>query len=1073
MGLKEQRSLSEAVSIHTPPRPASAISSSRALIEVRLLGSFAVSLAGAPLDTLKGARLQALFAYLLLHRQFPQSRQHVAFLFWPDSSEAQAQSNLRNLLHSLRYALPDADARIDFGSRTVQWKPDSPAELDVAGFELAFAEAESQWQLDGGANAEHLAAMLRRAADLYLGDLLPSCYDEWMLAPRERLREKIQSTLERLVSMLEKRGDLNGAILYAQRLLRQDPLLEENYRRLMSLHLANGDRAGVLNVYKQCVHIFKRELGIEPGASTLAIMRQARDVTSVSSSSGSAPATASAASTPTSTARRQTPNNLPAQTTIFFGRGQELADLAALIQRSDVRLVTLTGTPGTGKTRLAISVAAGLLKSFPGGIYFVPLAAVDNPENVVPAIGATLGVSEPAMGSLLAGLQAHIAGEHMLLVLDNFEQVLAAASALAGLLAGCLHLKLLVTSREALNLRGEHEFSVQPLPAPPHDVSLRPEDLLNYESVALFLDRAREVSSQFALTTANARIIADICRRLEGLPLAIELAAARVKVLPPAAILSRLDRRLKLLTGGRLDLPPRQRALETAIGWSYNLLDETERGLFRALSVFSGGFTLEAVEATSGEDVLAVLSSLLGKSLLVRPEAAGDDQGEPRFYMLETLREYAWEKLVESAEDGAVCRQHALYFMQFAENARRESNGPQQQEWLSKTDREHDNLRAALRWAIEEGEAMIALRIAGALGIFWERRGYFTEGRRWLSQALDLDLHECAQYRAAALYSAGILALRQRAYEVAQPSLQQSRHLYKELGDKEGQSNALSGLAIMTLDRDYDLALHLHMESLALRRQIGDKVGIARTLQNIGMLEMSRGNWSEASTLTEEAHAIYDELGSPAVAYTLYVLAMVASGQGNYDLSRSRFEECLEIARRLQNDWLTAWALHGFGNLLYDAKEYEEANRALAEGIDLFVRLGDKLGEAQALISLGREAQRTNAYAEAISLYSRALALGRELDNEGILGSYLAGMAGLAAAAGQPSVAAMLFGHADKLLGNVSTGIQREHMTLGLDIARAALDPPEWEVAWEEGRTMPWQDAIALAQRVGGQLSLS
>jgi len=1092
--VKEQRSLTETVSIHSSPLPAAATSSSRTHIEVRLLGTFAVTFGGAPLDTLKSARLQALFAYLLLHRQFPQSRQHVAFLFWPDSSEAQAQSNLRNLLHGLRYALPDADARIEFGSRTVQWRPDSPVDLDVTDFELAFAEVESQWKPGESGNAEHLVPAVRRAADLYLGDLLPSCYDEWILAPRERLREKIQLILERLVDLLKKQGDLTGAILYTQRLLRQDPLLEENYRRLMSLHLANGDRAGVLNVYKQCAHIFKRELGIEPGSSTVAIMRQAREAGIQPPGAGGLGPGASKGkpsevpsvvpgAAESEVLVESTPNNLPAQTTIFFGRDQDLAAVAALMRRPDVRLVTLTGTPGTGKTRLAISVAAGLLKAFPDGVFFVPLAAVDNPDNVVPAIGATLGVSEPVMGSLLQGLQTRVAAERVLLVLDNFEQVLAAAPAIASLLAACPQLKLLATSREALNLRGEHEYSVSPLPAPPRDVSLRPEELLNYESVALFLDRAQEVSPQFALSTANARTVADICRSLEGLPLAIELAAARVKVLPPSAILARLDRRLKLLTGGRLDLPPRQRALETAIAWSYNLLDETEGSMFRALSVFSGGFTLEAAETTVGmrndefgmrnkagpniphsDNVLGALSSLLSKSLLVRPETPAADAGDWRFYMLETLKEYAWEKLLESGEAAAVCRQHALYFMDFAESSRRESSGPQQQEWLSKTDREHDNLRAALRWAIEQGEAEIAQRIAGALGIFWERRGYFTEGRSWLGQALDLEPHAASLYRAAALYSAGILALRQRDYDVARPSLQQSRDLYKELDDKEGQSNALSGLAIMTLDRDYEQAVQLHMESLALRRQIGDKAGIARTLQNLGMVEMSRGNWSEASTLTEEAHAIYREMGSPMVAYTLYVLAMVAAGQGNYDLSRARFEECLEIARQLQNDWLTAWALHGFGNLLYDAQEYEQANRALAEALDLFTKLGDKLGEAQALVSRGREAQRTANYSEAKRLYGQALALGRELDNDGILGSYLAGMAGLAAAAGQHRLAALLFAQADKLLSSVSTGIEREQMTLGLDTARAALNADEWGAAWEEGRAMPVQEAIALAQ---------
>jgi predicted ATPase len=663
----------------------------------------------------------------------------------------------------------------------------------------------------------------------------------------------------------------------------------------------------------------------------------------------------------------------------------------------------------------------------------------------------------------------------MLLVIDNFEQVLPAGSILADMLAACPSMKLLVTSRSALNLRGEHEFVVAPLSVPPRDSARRPDDLRQYESVALFVDRAMEVSPRLTFGPAEARIVAEICRRLEGLPLAIELAAARTKVLSPEAILSRLDRRLKLLTGGRFDLPPRQRALETTIAWSYNLLDETEKALFRQLSVFSGGWTLESAQSVFSvqaadpaarsshlPDVLDGISSLVSKSLLVRTDSTGD---EPRFFMLETLKEYAWERLVESHADAEACRRHALYFLDFAERAMKEVDGPNQQQWNGKIEREQDNLRSAMGWAIEQGDAEVAQRIAGSLGLFWERRGLLAEGRRWLRQALELDGSGPGQgqHRAAALYYGGSLALRQRDYGDAQLLLEEARALYGELGDKEGLSNSLSALAIMTLDKDYDKAVDLHLQSLVLRRELGDKLGIARTLQNLGFIKMHQTKWSEASALTEEAHLIYCELGnSSGIAYTVYVLAMISAEQHDTELARTRFAECLQISRRMRNDWLTAWALQGLGNLLYNMGEYGEADRTLTEALGMFADLGDKLGTAHALASLGRELHRKSDFASAREKYGEALELGVELDNEGVIGSSLGGFAGLAAASGEHRLAAVLFGCAEKTLEHLSTNLEREQMTLGLDIARSALNSDEWDAAWLEGQAMPPLDAIRL-----------
>jgi predicted ATPase/DNA-binding SARP family transcriptional activator len=1064
--MRQHRSTTQAISV----QPVPVAGSSYTQLRIRLLGDFALYLDGVLVTSVKSARLQSLLAYLLIHRDAPQTRQHVAFLFWPDSSEAQSQSNLRHLLHSLQRALPQVATYIEIGTRTLAWTSSHDITLDVADFENALASAASHSESEGTSPNRTITA-LRRAADLYPADLLPGCYDEWVLAPRERLREQFQATLERLVDLLEGRGDLSTAILYAQRLLRQDPLLEENYRRLMRLHLANGDRAGVLNVYKQCARSMKRELGVEPGPATTEIMQQARQA---SSRKNTPPTTVPAQPQPSSPASAPTSTNLPAQTTVFFGREREMAEAANLLRQPDVRLVTFVGTPGTGKTRLAINVAASLTMAFPDGVFLTPLASVENPGDVIPAIAATLGVTEPAGGSAASALHTHIGSRHMLMVADNFEQILPAGSVLAAMLAACPNLKLLVTSRSALNLRGEHEFVVAPLSVPARDSARRPDDLLQYESVALFLDRALEVAPGLSFGPAEARIVADICRRLEGLPLAIELAAARAKVLSPEAILSRLDRRLKLLTGGRLDLPPRQRALETAIAWSYNLLDEGEKRLFQELSVFSGGWTLESAQSVFGEqsaeptnhasqvpDVLDGISSLVSKSLLVRTDNAGD---EPRFFMLETLKEFAWERLVESHGEAEARRRHGFYFLDFAERSKGEIDGPQQQQWLSKLEREQDNLRTAMSWAIEQRDAELAQRIAGSLGLFWERRGLLTEGRRWLRQALELGAPTAAPCKASALYAAGSLALRQRDYSEAQPLLEEAGALYEGLGDKEGLSNTLSALAIMTLDKDYDKAVDLHLQSLDLRRELGDKLGIARTLQNLGFIKMHQTKWDEASALTQEAHFLYCELGNQSgIAYTVYVLAMIAAEQHETELARARFAECLQISRKMRNDWLTAWALQGLGSLLYSVGEYEEAERTLTEALDMFADLGDKLGTAHALASLGREMHRKSDYEAARHRYGESLALGVELENEGVIGSCLGGFAGLAAASGEPRRAAMLFGCAQKTLEHLSTNLEREQMTLGIDIAQAALTPQEWETAWGEGQLLSPQEAITLA----------
>ncbi len=1042
-------------------------------LEINLLGEFKLLIGSVPVASVNTPRLQALLAYLLLHRDAPQPRQHIAFLFWPDSNETQAQSNLRNLLVTLRRLIPALEEYVIIERRTFQWRVDSPFAFDVAQFEDALANAARAAEIGGETGASPGAIQaLRRVDELYTGDLLPSCYDEWIVAPRERLRQGFMGAIERLVAAFAGRGELGEAILYAQRLLRYDPFREENYRRLMRLHLANGDRAGVVSIYRYCEMMLRRELDLEPSPATRELLNRAEVML--------APVSPDAVGTPVEgAARGGKQGNIPAWPSVFIGREREVVAVLEMLRHTDSRLVTLTGVAGVGKTRLGIRVAAGVASAgvtdmFPDGAWFVPLAAITQPDGVLGALGQALGVRESGGRSLRGDLFDLLREKRLLLLLDNFEHLLPAASVVADLLSACPGVKVLVTSQAVLHLRGEREHIVQPLGLPGPSASLLPDELSQHEAVALFIERALEVSPNFALTRNNARAVADICRKLEGLPLAIELAAARVKVLSPEAILSRLGRRLKLLVGGQIDLPPRQRALESAVAWSYNLLDDAEKSLFRGLSVFAGGCSLQAVEEVLGggisppdSDLLERVTSLINKSLLARIETEG---GEPRFIMLETLREYGAERLEESGEAEAALLAHALYCVELAEASFEGLKGGRQLEWVHTLELEHANLRAALQWTVEHGEAALALRMAGALGRFWEMRGYLSEGRSWLGKAIGIEdaVAAASPARALAHFSCGMLAVRQRDHSSAHTLLEESRNLYKELGDKTGLSNALNALAVLAVDSDYEQALSLHEESLALRRELGDKMGIATSLYNIAFIKMHQGKWSEAYPMATESLGMWRELDSIfGVARVLYLLGMMAAGQGEFQVALTRLDECLDLCRQLADDWLAAWAQHALGDALYLLGDYERAAGIFAQAEAAFRALGDELGTARTLASLGREAFRVENYGEARRLFDEALAIGDKLENHIVIGCCLAGFAALVGNDGQLRSSALLFGCADDLLTQESTTLERCGMTFNMAQLRAALDvqdPAAWEAGWEEGKQTYWQDAAISAR---------
>jgi predicted ATPase/DNA-binding SARP family transcriptional activator len=903
---------------------------------IELLGRLRATRGTRRLTRFRTQKTAALLAYLACFSERAHPREVLIELLWPDGNPAAGRHNLSVALSSLRNQLEApgvAPGTIILADRQQVSLNAAAITTDVAAFKTALRAAR---EAQGSAEKIH---WLERALESYQAELLPGHYEDWVLSERRALAESHWQALQQISAELHATGAVESALAYAVRAVAAEPLREAGHYELIKLYAATGQPAAAWRQYRELEQLLWQELQVKPAAALHELApglaaqtepvftgppapptaRFRNDKKRAALPAGSATEESAQAQSPPETLHKLSPqsqaepgdtSNLPWQMTRFFGRDEEIAQLSLLLLSEQPRLLTLLGAGGAGKSRLAIETGKQLLEHFNGKVWFVPLAALNEARLIPGAVLEALQLPRAPGLDPLTQLRTYVAGQPALLLLDNFEQLAAEGRVIVQtLLAQAPLLKCLVTSRVQLNLPGEQVWPVAPLPLP--NGATEPERLLQYPSVALFVDRAQAVRPDFQLTARNAATIAQLCKRLEGLPLAIELAAARAQVLSPARMLERLQNRFELLVSrGRHEA--RHRSLRVALDWSYQMLAPELQRVFAQLSVFRSGWTLEAAESVCADPLALDHLAELTECSLVLTEPRGE---ELRFAMLETLREYAAEVLAASATEaaaaGQAARRHAEYFLALAETAEPKLTGPEQPVWLQRLGAEYDNLRAAFEWSQSAaGDPELGLRLAGALHLFLNVSAPLREPLDWLLRALETQTAANAA-RLKALAAAALVSAMQGEGARAIALSQERIELCRAAGDARGLAISLVHVGWTSYEMDdYERAETYLLEALAVARTSGNQWGVAFALAGLTYANAARGDYEHAAQFATEGLALQQQLGSPyGLAHQLCGLGRIAAGRSQFTQALTHFRASLQMFGQVRDPRCVAQVL--------------------------------------------------------------------------------------------------------------------------------------------------------------------
>lgn len=928
-------------------------------LSLLFLGPFQATLNGHVLTGFESNKVRALLAFLAVESDRPHARESLATLLWPNYLNHSAANNLRSVLANLRQILGDRSTDSPFliiTRETVQFNPNADYILDVDVFNAAVSTQGKQADL---------------ILDTYRGDFLEgfslpdnSAFEEWLQGRREKLQQQMLAVLESLAANAMQQSAYSKVVTYARRQLEMDNLCESAYRQLMLALAHLGQRTEALAQYELCAHLLRVELNIEPSAETRALaQRIAAEEIDLDAKD------ATATITPTA-GKSEARHNLSLQLSSFIGREREIAEVARLLD--GYRLVTLTGVGGCGKSRLALEVARGRLPQYPDGTWLIELAPLTLPDLVLPTIAYTLGIRDQLEIPIIDALIEYLRSRSTLLIFDNCEHLIETCAFVSeSLLKACPHLHILSTSREALSVSGETIYIVPPLEVPDLRHSLPLAKLAVVESVRLFVERAANIRSEFVLSDQNAMHIAQICQSLDGIPLVIELAAARVNTLSTIQIAERLDDRFQLLTNGRRTALPRHQTLRSMIDWSYDLLSPAEQQLLNRLSVFAGNFDMKAAEGVctpiliSTQNTFDSLTRLVTKSLVVVDSIR---EGGVRYLLHETIRQYASEKLEAAGEAEELKDHHARYYHELAIDLDESDKDPIEINRI--LDQEMGNFRAALRRLQAQERFEDLAQLCTILGEHWFIRGNLTEGKEWLDLVLDQRFALSLPIQGRVLMAKGKFSYESGKYHQAQENYRESLAIYRELGDAKSMAKILNleGVAAMMMGY-FSEAAEYHRQSLTEYRKLGVSRGIASNLNRLGFIAYCEKEFDSASKLVQESLTISsnegDKLGE---ALALNGLGEIARARGEFKAAQILYEQALSIYQQFSEKYSIAVIRLNLAHTAYQLGDSQQSDRLFRESLVHFYELDNTKLCTLSLIGLALVAFSHGNYSKACTL---------------------------------------------------------------------------------------------------------